>query len=109
MSEVRYNDVPPILRRDRTMLPARFVAESLGARVDWDEETQAVTIENASTSILIFVNSDKAYVNGRVQYLDSPTFTQNDRTYTPVRFIVEALGCDVDWYEYTERIIITRR
>lgn len=42
--EMRYNDVPPILRRDRTMLPARFVAESLGAWVDWDEYTERITI-----------------------------------------------------------------
>lgn len=104
-----YNDVAPILRNNRTMLPARFVAESLGAMVEWDESLQLVTITNSSTTILIFVGSDKAYVNGKAQILDSPAFTQNDRTYTPVRFIVEALDCSVDWDGATEKIIITKR
>lgn len=32
------NDVAPIIVNDRTMLPARFVAENLGAEVSWNEE-----------------------------------------------------------------------
>jgi len=30
---------------DRTMVPIRFVAESLGCEVLWDEKTQTVTIK----------------------------------------------------------------
>lgn len=37
-------DVPPIIVDGRTMLPARFVAEALGASVRWDTETRTVTI-----------------------------------------------------------------
>ena len=38
------NDVAPVIRNDRTMLPIRFVAENLGATVTWDADTQKVTI-----------------------------------------------------------------
>ena len=38
------NDVAPKVVNDRTMLPARFVAENLGATVEWDGEKQLVTI-----------------------------------------------------------------
>ena len=38
------NDVAPLIVNDRTMLPARFVAESLGAKVSWNEEEEIVTI-----------------------------------------------------------------
>jgi len=37
-------DVAPEISSDRTMLPARFVAQAFGADVDWDEATQTVTI-----------------------------------------------------------------
>ena len=40
---IKENDVEPIIRNDRTMLPARFVAENLGATVEWDGETKTVT------------------------------------------------------------------
>jgi len=38
-------DVAPEIVSDRTMLPARFVAQAFGAGVGWDEATQEVTIE----------------------------------------------------------------
>jgi len=38
------HDVRPIIRNDRTMLPLRFVAESLGCEVGWDPDTKIITI-----------------------------------------------------------------
>jgi len=38
------HDVKPIIVNDRTMLPLRFVAESLGCDVDWDNDTRTITI-----------------------------------------------------------------
>jgi parallel beta-helix repeat protein len=42
--EVKYLDVPAKQIDDRTLTPARFVAENLGAQVSWDEDTKTVTI-----------------------------------------------------------------
>ena len=38
------HDVKPIIINDRTMLPLRFVAESLGCKVDWNGATRTITI-----------------------------------------------------------------
>lgn len=37
-------DVPPQIMEGRTMVPARFIAESLGSRVDWDGDSRTVII-----------------------------------------------------------------
>lgn len=37
-------DVAPIIIDDRTMLPLRFLAETFGFEVDWDDETRTVLI-----------------------------------------------------------------
>ena len=42
--EAKECDAAPIIRNGRTMLPARFVAENLGAKVFWEPETQSVQI-----------------------------------------------------------------
>lgn len=39
-----YLDVSPILLSDRTLVPARAVAEGLGCNVDWDGQTNTVII-----------------------------------------------------------------
>ncbi len=108
------NDVAPKIVNDRTMLPARFVAESLGAKVEWDGEKELVTItgKNSETgedvTILITIDSEIAKVNGKEVKLDSPAFVENDRTYTPIRFISEQLGASVEWNEEEQQVIITK-
>ena len=100
-------DVVPQIVNDRTMLPARFVAEALGADVFWSEtEPDKVRIIKDSTEIIIYIGSDTAYVNGEAVTLDSTAFLENDRTYVPVRFICENLGATVDWEEGEQQVII---
>ena len=107
------NDVAPKVVNDRTMLPARFVAENLGATVEWDGEKQLVTItgkteKQEDVTILITIGSDYAKVNGEDVKLDSPAFVENDRTYTPIRFISENLGATVEWNETEQTVTIQR-
>ena len=111
--QTKLNDVAPKIVNDRTMLPARFVAESLGAVVTWDGEKQEVTIKgknakNEDITILIYIDSDIAYVNDEQVKLDSPAFIENDRTYTPIRFISEQLGASVEWNETDKTVTITK-
>lgn len=37
-------DTPPVVMNGRTMLPIRFIAESFGIKVGWDESTSTVTL-----------------------------------------------------------------
>lgn len=43
----RFFDVPPQIINDRTMIPARAVAEALGCTVEWDQATKTVIITTA--------------------------------------------------------------
>ena len=101
-----YNDVAPVVISDRTMLPARFVAENLGAEVGWDETNECVTIKDDKHSIELYIGSNNAKVDGKEVVLDSVPFVANDRTYCPVRFICESLEAKVEWLEDTEEIVI---
>ena len=90
------------------------MAENLGAAVEWNKKDELVTItgKNLKTgedvTILIKINSDIAYVNEKEVKLDSAAFIENDRTYTPIRFISEELGADVTWVEGEQKVIITK-
>ena len=111
---IKSNDVAPEVVNDRTMLPARFVAENLGAKVEWDGDKKLVTITgknlktNEDVTILITIGAATAVVNGKEIQLDSPAFVKNDRTYTPIRFISEELGASVEWIGTEQKVIITK-
>ncbi|MCQ2911430.1 MAG: copper amine oxidase N-terminal domain-containing protein [Clostridia bacterium] len=99
-------DVAPIVRNDRTMLPIRFVAENLGAKVEWSEKNpNYVAITRGDTKIEITLGSDIMKVNNKDVKLDSVAFAENDRTYLPVRAISEALNAVVEWNENEPSVV----
>ena len=102
------NDVAPKIVNDRTMLPIRIVAESLGGTVTWNGELQRVTIQKGADVILITIGADTAYVNGTAVKLDAAAFVENGRTYLPLRFVSETPGAQVAWNEAEKTVTITK-
>jgi len=45
VSQTVWLDVPPTIMFGRTLVPLRFVAETLGARVNWDYDSWTITID----------------------------------------------------------------
>jgi len=105
--EYRANDVKPLIRNGRTMVPIRAVAEALDAEVSWNGDMQMVSITRDEISINIVIGDSYATVNGETIAIDSPAFIENGRTYLPVRFVSEALGAKVDWDEKTQAVILS--
>ena len=58
---------------------------------------------------MITIGSEKAVINGKEVQLDSSAFVENNRTYTPIRFISENLGADVQWNGAEQKVIITKK
>ncbi len=91
-------DVPPYVNSDdRTMVPVRFVSESLGASVTWDNASRTVIVESGEDLITMPVNGMTVVVNGTPDRMDTTAVLKNGRTMVPVRFISEYLGADVAW------------
>lgn len=44
-------EVPPRIVNDRTVVPARFVSETLGAKVTWHEDTRTAMITTSETAL----------------------------------------------------------
>ena len=98
-------DAAPLIRFDRTMLPVRFIAEKLGAKVAWNGTTSTVTVTAADTVIEIVIGARTARVNGSAVTLDAPAFIEQSRTYLPVRFVAEKYKNSVSsiYFGFVER------
>lgn len=100
-------DVSPILENGRVLVPFRFIAESLGGMVSWDEASQTVRIQTADNNISLPVGKNAASVNGQQKELDVPAKVVNGRTLVPVRFVSESLGANVSWDDANQTVNVS--
>lgn len=89
--------VTPILRDGVTYIPLRFLAESLGAEVSFDDATSKITIATTTTSLELSSKSTGAVKNGENVTLSSAPIVIADRTMVPLREISELFDKSVFW------------
>lgn len=103
------SDVVPVMENDRVLVPMRTIFEALGAKVEWDEETQTVTAEKGWTEIQITLNESKMRKNEKEYELDTTACMINDRTMVPVRAVSEAFDAKVEWSESEKTVTIQQK
>lgn len=109
---VQFEDQKAVIMNDFTMVPVRGVFNAMGAKVDWDGETQTVTVNSRNNMIRVqlTIGSDIMTVYHFVDImsaektevtLEAPPVVVNDnetyRTLIPLRAISEGLDSDVVW------------
>ncbi|MBB5173853.1 stalk domain-containing protein [Texcoconibacillus texcoconensis] len=94
-------DTQAQIKNDRTFIPVRQIAESLGADVSWDATTQTADIEHNDTTLSMTIGDKTVYQNQQPETIDAAPFLDDNRTFLPLRFIIEGLGLELDWNEDT--------
>ncbi len=100
------SDQPLVIIKGRTLVHVRGVFKDLGADVSWDQKTRAVIIKKDTDIIKLFVDSNKAYKNGKLLPIDVSAKIINGRTMIPLRFISESIGATVKWDNETKNVFI---
>ncbi|NPV71532.1 MAG: DUF1343 domain-containing protein [Firmicutes bacterium] len=94
---VFFDSEPYIDGSNRTMVPLRAIAESLGALVHWDGDRRLVTIVKGELTVKLTIGSRTAEVNGLRKSMDTVPVIRQNRTMVPLRYVGEFLGASVDW------------
>ncbi len=97
------------MHRGTTYVPIRFVSRALGAEhISWNENTATAIVKHRDTTIELPKNKKYAFVNGKKVNIENGSQLVNDRSYVPVRFVAETLGCTVDWIFSTYTVNIKK-
>lgn len=105
-------DVEPYLDNGTTMIPLRGLLTEMGAEIEWDGDTQSITVNADGTKVELQIMNTRVYVTeyryGRVRYTlkGSAPKIRNDRTFIPLRFLSENLGYNVTWDGATQTITV---
>ncbi|MBS4026718.1 MAG: PDZ domain-containing protein [Clostridia bacterium] len=96
----------PFIENGRTYVPLRFVGESLGLKVEWQQETGKILLHQAGEAIVFTPGSTTAQRGGQEYSFDAPVVLRNNRSYLPVRFLIEMIGGNVNWQQDAGRVDI---
>jgi len=99
-SVIQIMDVLPVLQNDRTLVPVRFIAYVLGAEVGWCPYSYEVTLTLDNRSLTFTIGELAPGMDVLAQLI-------GERTFVPLRFIIEFFGAEVDWCPDEQRIDIT--
>lgn len=94
-------DVSPMLINNSTYVPLRFIAENLGAEVEFLADTNQVQIKTSEKTIYLPIDKVTAE-------LSTPARIIEGRTMVPVRYVSEQLGAVVSYFADTRTIEIIK-
>lgn len=103
------SDTPPLIYKNRTMVPIRIVSETLGAEVFWHSSERQVEIKTHNRIIKLTIDKNEALINEKKVTLDVSAKIFNNRTMVPLRFVGEALGADVFWDGSTRTVKVVKK
>ena len=99
-------DTIPYIKQGRTYVPVRFITESLGASVEWNDNRKQVTIRSEEAVIVLTIGSTDIIIDNKKYKIDVAPELVDNRTMLPIRVIAEHLNCEVSWNEKTNSVII---
>ncbi|MEQ8236404.1 MAG: stalk domain-containing protein [Syntrophomonadaceae bacterium] len=94
-------DVAPYAKNNRTYLPVRYVAYTMGLTDDqirWSPLIpNTVTLTNGTTTVILNIGSPIMYKNGVPMMMDVAPEVSNYRTCLPIAWVAQAFGYTATW------------
>lgn len=105
---LRNMDVTPLVQNSRTLVPLRFIAEALGAQVEWDGEARQAHVFYEGRHMVFTIDELYVEVDGQRLTTDVPARLAQSRTLVPLRLIGETLGLQVDYEDTTRAVTLIK-
>jgi hypothetical protein len=102
-------DAEPYIKNGRTYLPLRYAAYSVGIgdnSIFWSNDTHTAFLAKNGTIMAVKIGAHSIQVGNQTIPVDAPAEMYKDRVMLPIRAIAEGLGCNVQWDEKDNMVIV---
>ena len=91
----------------RTQVPFRRTLEVFGCTVSWDNPSRTAWAEKDGVQVAVPIGQPWMTVNGHRVDLDTAAQIRDNRTYLPIRPVLEAFGAYVTWDGTARQVGVT--
>ena len=98
---------PFIDKNGRTQVPLNAVMSAIGATVTWNGAERIASVEKDGITVDVPIGQKYILKDGERIENDTEALIKDQRTYLPIRVVMEAFGAEVGWDGKTRTVIIT--
>ena len=91
----------------RTQVPFRRTLEVFGCTVSWENPSRTAWAEKDGVQVAVPIGQPWMTVNGHRVDLDTAAQIRDNRTYLPIRPVLEAFGAYVTWDGAARQVVVT--
>jgi len=97
---------PFIDASNRTQVPLRVTMESYGCEVTWDNVSKIAIVSKDGITVKVPIGQNYILVDNANVEIDSAALIKDNRTYLPIRAVLEAFGATVTWDTATKTVVV---
>lgn len=98
---------PYIDSANRTQVPFRKTLETFGCAVSWEDTTRTAIAEKDGVTVRVPIGQAYIEVDDSKVAIDTTAIIVDNRTYLPIRAVLEAFGAQVSWNDTTRCVVVT--
>lgn len=98
---------PFVDQANRAQVPFRSTMEAYGCSVSWDPSSQTAIAEKDGITVKVPIGQKYILRNDELILNDTSALIKDNRTYLPIRSVLEAFGANVNWNPSTETVVVS--
>lgn len=99
----------PLIVDNKLYLPLGPLLNEFGASVKWNETDHTIEIVKDDLDMKAEVGSKNVWVNGNIEKLQTPVFTNEERNYMESEFIARHMNKSIVWDAQFRVVVITSK
>ncbi len=101
--------VTPFAENGRTLVPVSRIVDAFGGESTWDAATNATTFTLDGRTVRHVIGTNTVVTPDGTKTMEALSKAVNDRTYVPVRYVLEGLGLWVGWDQADQLVVVSRK
>ncbi|MCR2805532.1 copper amine oxidase N-terminal domain-containing protein [Paenibacillus soyae] len=100
-------DAPAFALKGKTYVPAKFLGDAFGMKVEWQEKTRTILMETPEHEILLDTVNKKAWVSGYEYPFDDVATLKNGRLMIKLTWLSDYMGATYTYNPELRRVDVT--
>lgn len=97
-------DAPATIIGDKTFVPAKFLGDTMGFKVAWNEASKKIEMQTDSSTIELDPGNNKVTINGYTEPFDGMAKIVNGRLMVKLTWVADYMGAKYNYNEELRRV-----